>query len=180
MPRTAPVPPTETPGLYNTSALFNAQVRDLNKFALAPPIFSAYQAPNQSIPNNAFTSATLDTERVDSDAGHSTVTNTSRYTFQVAGWYLAYGVAAFTVAGAGARGVKFLTNGTTAVPASEQIILPGSIATSTVGTFVPVQANVGDYLELQVFQNSGGVLSTNANLTGWDWATSMSLFFISN
>lgn len=180
MPRTVPVMPTESPGLYITSALWGASVKGLGDFITAPPVFSAYQATTQAIPHNAFTSATLDTERTDPDGGHSTVTNTSRYTFQVAGWYLALGVAAFAAtSNVGSRAAKFLTNGTTAVPASEQLALPTTTTASTVPVFALVQAAVNDYIELQIYQNSGSGLNTSVNLTGWDWATSMTLLWVS-
>jgi hypothetical protein len=163
-PRTVPVMPTESPGLYITSALYNASVKGLGDFLTAPPVFSA----------------TLDTERTDPDGGHSTVTNTSRYTFQVAGWYLALGVAAFAnTSTAGSRAAKLLMNGTTAVPSSEQLTLPTTTTASTVPTFALVQANVNDYIELQIYQNSGGSLNTAVNLTGWDWSTSMTLLWVS-
>jgi hypothetical protein len=179
-PRTVPVMPTESPGLYITSALYNASVKGLGDFLTAPPVFSAYQGTTQAIGNNSFTSATLDTERTDPDGGHSTVTNTSRYTFQVAGWYLALGVAAFAnTSTAGSRAAKLLMNGTTAVPSSEQLTLPTTTTASTVPTFALVQANVNDYIELQIYQNSGGSLNTAVNLTGWDWSTSMTLLWVS-
>lgn len=177
MPRTTPAPITEAPGNFNTSALFNAQVTALNQYLLAPPVFFGYQTSSQAVTSGSFVAATLDTERVDSDGGHSTVTNTSRYTFQVAGWYLAFGVATWTVSSTGTRATKFLLNGSTSIISSEQLHLPANVASSSASSWAFVQASVGDYIEMHIYQNSGGALSTN---TGADWCTSMGLFWISN
>ena len=179
MTRTAPVMPTEAPGNYDTAALFNATIKALGDWVLGPPVFSGYQASAQSIANNLFTPATLDTELIDTDFGHSTVTNTSRYTFQVAGLYVAWGMAAFATNATGTRASKFITNGTTPIIGSETLYLPATTASPTAPTTAFIQAAVGDYVELNIFQNSGGALSTNSNGT-FDWVTNMRLFWISN
>jgi hypothetical protein len=68
--RIVPVPVTEAPGNYNTAALFNAQVRDLNNFVLSVPVFYGYATTVQSIPGgNAMTALNLDTEVLDADGG---------------------------------------------------------------------------------------------------------------
>lgn len=178
MPRTVPSIPTEVPGNFDTAALYNATTGALGSFLTAPPVFNAYQASAQSIANNTFTPATLDTEILDSEGGHSTVTNTSRYVFQVAGLYLCFGMAAFATNATGTRASKFIVNGSTATIGAESLYLPATTASSTAPTIAFIQANVNDYVELNIFQNSGGALSTNSNGT-FDWVTCMRVLWVS-
>src|SRR5690348_12981216 len=107
MARTVPVSVQEAPGNFNTAALFNAQVKALNDFLTAPPVFSGYATTAQSIPNaNAMTALNFDTEVLDSDGGHSTVTNTSRYTATVPGTYLVFGFVGWANTSGGDRRIQ--------------------------------------------------------------------------
>jgi hypothetical protein len=156
--------PTEAPGNYDTAALFNATMKALGDFTTGKPIFSAYATVSQSIPNNAFTALSLDTEVFDSDAGHSTVTNTSRYTCQVAGIYLMTGAVIYPITGTGTRGAAVGLNGsTTGIIGSEQLIAPApGFATTVAPTPTYARLVVGDFVSLLGFQNSGGPLSTSS------------------
>lgn len=165
MPRTVPVMPTESPGLYNTGALFNATMKALGDFLTGKPIFSAYQITAQSIPSGAFTALSLDTEVFDSDSGHSTVTNTSRYTCQVAGIYYLTGEVVLPALGTGTRGANFALNGATAtgITGSEQLIAPSpAFATTISPTPSYIRLAVGDYVQICGYQNSGGAISTTS------------------
>lgn len=164
MGRAVPSPPTEAPGNFNTAALFNAQVRDLNNFALAPPVFSGIATVTQSIPgSNAMTSLTLDTELLDSDGGHSTVTNTSRYTPTVAGTYLVIGTVGWAASATGDRRLQIGLNGAGVVGSGvgqdpSQSVLVGMTAVTL------VTANgTTDYIEVMAAHTAAASLSTNAS-----------------
>lgn len=175
-----PTPYNWSVGDIASASLMNAQVYNGLTFLLNPPLFFGYQATSQLVPNNAFTAALLDSETVDTEGGHSTTTNTSRYTFQRAGRYRYWGTAAFGSSSTGFRGVKINLNGSTAVIGSEQLGLPISTFTDTVlttGVLGPV--SVGDYAELLIYQNTGNNFGTNANAS-FDYVTSMGLQWISN
>lgn len=174
--RTVPSPPTEAPGNFNTAALFNAQVRDLNNFALAVPVFSGYQASSQAISNSTWTSITIDTERLDSDGGHSTVTNTSRYTATVPGLYLVFGTVAWAASGTGYRRTAVALNGSRPQGSAAgfdqaQVVQAGTFAMALI-----TMNGVGDYVELQGQQNSGGALSTAASS---DFSASFGVVWVS-
>ena len=114
----------------------------------------------QSVNNATWTSLTFTSEGIDSASGHSTTTNTSRYTAVTAGWFEFSGVVAFVFNATGARGGRFAKNGT----AIGQPIILDAVGV-TYATCVPVptrkiQLAVGDYVELQGFQSSGGALNT--------------------
>lgn len=175
MARTVPSPPTEAPGNFNTSALFNAQVRDLNLFTLAVPVFRGYQASAQSAANATWISVAIDTETLDSDGGHSTVTNNSRYTPTVAGTYLVLGTAAFAGSATTQRAARIGSNGTTIIGAA---VAGGSGASWWCATAVDLVVCNGttDYIELQARQDSGGTLST---YTGTDFNSALRVFWVS-
>ncbi|MCY0917064.1 hypothetical protein OS965_02585 [Streptomyces sp. H27-G5] len=175
MPRTVPVPATEAPGLYNTAALFNAQVRDLNSFALGVPVFRGYQSSAQSCATGTWVSIAIDTETLDSDGGHSTVTNNSRYTPTVAGTYLAIGTVAFAASGSSQRATRLTMNGSPSVGAAEASAAGGSW---WCGSGIELFACNGttDYIELQGRQDSGGTIST---YVGTEFNCALKIFWIS-
>ncbi len=156
---TTPSQRTWVTGEVVTAAELNSNVRDSVNFIIAPPLFVGYQTSAQSITTATWTSLLMDTEVIDRDGGHSTVTNTSRYTAQTAGYYRCSGL--FSIAGntTGRRGTRWAVNGT--VITSTDVLLPSASATSGFPTYTrEVFLNVGDYVELQVFQDSGGSLNT--------------------
>lgn len=178
MSRTVPVMASESPGNFLTGALWNANVKALGDYVTGKPLFIAYQASAQSLTSGSFFSATLDTELLDVDGGHSTVTNTSRYIFQVAGRYRVTGSVCFASSSAGFRGAKFLMNGGTAVIGSEQLVTPVTGFQTTCATSATVTVSVNDYIELQAFQNSGGSLSTSSNAS-FEYVTCLQIEWIS-
>lgn len=179
MARTVPVIASQSPGNFLTGALWNASVKALGDYLTGKPMFFGYQVTGQSVANATFVSATIDTEVIDTEGGHSTTSNTSRYVFQVPGWYRLDGVGVFATNSTGIRGTKFLKNGGTTVIGSENVIPATSNFLSITPTTGWVQAAVGDYVELQVYQSSGGALSTSSN-TGQDYITCMRVEWISN
>jgi hypothetical protein len=84
---TLPSPRTWTASEQVTAAKLNTDLRDNFNFYKAPPLARLRKSGNQSIPAGAITAVTWDQEILDRDAGHSTTTNTSRYTAQTAGYY---------------------------------------------------------------------------------------------
>lgn len=169
---------TVSPGDFITSAVWNANVKALGDFLLSPPIFFAYQATAQTVPNAAFTPVPLDTEVFDTEGGHSTTTNTSRYTFQVAGTYRVDGLCSFASNATGFRGAKLNLNGSTAVIGSEQLSAAVGSFGTTATTSAYVAVNVGDYVEMSAYQSSGAglLLASNASM---DYVTSMRALWVS-
>jgi len=105
---------------------------------------------------------TFNSERVDVGGCHSTVSNTSRLTVPAGegGWY-AFG-GGVTIA-ANATGVRILwvrLNGTTSLVKHNQDGLGGNEVNLAVSSRYQLAA--ADYIELMVYQNSGGNLNVNA------------------
>ncbi|MCX5239840.1 hypothetical protein OG824_32025 [Streptomyces prunicolor] len=167
MTRTVPVSASEAPGNYLTGALWAAQVKATMDFLMGSgtngvPRFKGYASSAQSLATGtADIPLTLDTEDYDSDNGHSTSTNTSRYTIQVAGTYLLLGTAAIATSATGNRKLGINVNGANARGGVVQA--PGFASNSWCGGVSTSQAlSVGDYVELVAWQNSGGALNTSA------------------
>lgn len=160
--RTAPAMPTEVPGNFNTAALFAATTGAVGNWQINPPRFKGYSATGQAFTSGTtFISVTLDSEYVDSDGGHSTVTNTSRYVCQVAGWYWCSGTMNFPTNPTGNRSLQLAVNGTT-YPGTT-VLLPAPSGNAWIGVAGGlVQLALNDYLELQAWQNSGSSITTNA------------------
>jgi hypothetical protein len=152
--------PTEVPGNYNTAALFAAATKAVGDWQINVPRFKGYSGTGQAIgTGTTFVSVTLDSEYLDTEGGHSTVTNTSRYTCQVAGWYWTWGTMNFPTSATGNRSLQLAVNGT-GYPGST-VLLAAPSGNSWIGvTGGLVQLAVNDYLELQAWQTSGGSLTT--------------------
>ncbi|MCI3277661.1 hypothetical protein [Streptomyces cylindrosporus] len=172
MPRTVPSIAAEVPGNFVTSALWTAQVGAIMQWLVGSgsnglPMFFGYQATSQSVASGTTGAAiTIDTEVIDTDGGHSTVTNTSRYTCQVAGYYLLWGSTAWAINATEERITYYQKNGTT-IPGGSSVQIQSvssGHATVVVGTLMIVPLAVGDYVEVWGSQVSGGALSTQADV----------------
>ena len=84
---TIPNPRTWSPSEVLTAPRMNAELRDALAFLLDPPRCHAYDASSLALPNATTTLITFDSEIYDTDAMHSTSSNTSRVTFTTAGLY---------------------------------------------------------------------------------------------
>lgn len=159
-----PVPRTFVVGETGVAAYLNA-VRDALTFLLNPPMLVAYQGTVQSLPNGAFTAASLDQTLTDTYGSHSNTTNNSRMTAQVAGWYQTDGGISISANGTGNRDGQWAKNGSAiTTPGSGLVETPSASFSTTQGMpGLQVFLNTGDYLELWEFQNSGGALNTNTS-----------------
>lgn len=143
-----------------TSSEANAYIRDPIAYMLARPIAKLRQTVAQSLTSGAFTPITFTTEDVDSAGAHDTVTNTSRYTAVYAGWYLVSYTVGFAVSATGRR-IAYLTVNGTAVGGTGVAL--GAFATfaTVITASSMVFLNVGDYVEVNGYQDSGGPLNTS-------------------
>lgn len=160
-----PVLPAAAPGVYSSSSL--AQLLSVVAFKMKPPMARLRQATIQAITTATYTGVACDAEDYDSDVdsigAHDNVTNNSRYTCRYPGWYLISGGISWASNATGRRGSRYAVNGS-AYNASGVLIN----ASAAVGLTYPTDANlvyltVGDFVELQAFQDSGGSLNTVAS-----------------
>lgn len=168
MPLPVPTWAQVVPGQYDTSALFNT-VSNGGLFLTNQPLFKGNQGAVQSIPNAAITALAIDSATIDTYGGHSNVTNSSRYTAQLAGWYLVGAEYAAAANATGLRLVRISKNGAYASPSQTVVATAGTGLDTNIQTVTIVQLAVGDYVEATVYQTSGGALNSTPGDTGL-WA----------
>lgn len=120
----------------------------------------AYHSIAQSVADVTLTALALDSERRDTDTIHDTVTNNTRLTCKTAGQYAIAGGVRFASNATGFRQVSLRLNGT--VYLATQAFPAVSGAVTQVGVATLEDLVVGDYLELVVYQSSGGALNVEA------------------
>jgi hypothetical protein len=164
-----PTPYTAVTGNFLTGSLWNAQVRDAVSFLIDPPRFSGMCTTAPTLTSGtSYGSITLDTEQYDTEGGHSTTSNTSRYVAAYAGLYQVVYSASFAGNATGFRSARITVNGSSITAPGAVVEIPASgsgnslVICSTTYTYL----GVGDYAEIQVWQNSGGNLNLNSTNTG--------------
>jgi len=120
-----------------------------------------YNNANISVADSTTTDLTFNSERFDTDAYHSTGTNTERLTAPVAGKYLITGNVRFAANATGFRQAVLILNGSTTIAATRQLAAGASVQNIMVVTTV-FELAAGDYVTLRVFQSSGGNLNVEA------------------
>lgn len=119
-----------------------------------------YHSVAQILPNASTTKLAFDSERWDSEAIHDPITNNSRLTCKTMGKYLIIANISIESNGVGRRSVQIKLNDTTYIAAEEwdtnQIF-------ATRGCILTIhELAVNDFLEVAVYQNSGGNLNAEA------------------
>lgn len=118
-----------------------------------------YNNANITISTASDTALTFNSERYDADTIHDTGSNTSRLTCKTAGKYIIVGHVEFASNATGARQVFIRLNGTTDI-GRQAYLSPGSATRFCITTIYDLALN--DYIELVVWQNSGGNLDVVA------------------
>lgn len=159
------VPSTHTVSVGDkvTAADENTYVRDATTFFLSQPRVAVTHSTTQSIPTGTFTAHLFDTETFDTDTtgDHSTSSATSKFTVITGGTYLLSGAVAFAGNATGRRGGAFYKNG--AILTGSEWLVPAGVASSLIipSMAFMVQLVAGDYVEMWVYQDSGGALNAN-------------------
>lgn len=142
---------------------------DLEQYVMrqnGKPVGFFTKSASQSINNATSTAVTWDQETFDTDAAHSTSSNTSRYTVATAGKYRCYMNIEWGGNTSGVRDVSIRVNGVATELIQNHITgMPASNASQYLAGIVPQSLIVGDYMEVYVQQTSGGALSVT-NTTG--------------
>lgn len=127
-----------------------------------PPMCKATGSADQTIPNAAFEVVTWNMEEYDSDVMHSTSSNTERITFNTAGRYRVSAGVSFPAHNTGLRGARlYRYDGATPILLAEELraATQGDDTSFTLTATLEVdEADVGDWLKLEVYQSSGGNL----------------------
>lgn len=162
MTRTVPTAVLQNPGNLVTAALWNSGPKAQGDFYLSPPMFRGRQSAAQTFATGTWTAITLDVTDVDTDSGHSNVTNNSRYTAQVAGWYWCLGFASWTNSANAQADVYcgLASNGSLLLGTAQALQKQANDFTSLSSASM-VYLKVGDYVEVWGRQDTG------ANYSAW-------------
>lgn len=164
---TVPVPRTWTVGELLTAAKLNTDARDAINFLLAPPLAVLTKNAGQSITSGSYGALLWQTESVDRDGGHSTVTNTNRYTAQTAGYYAMTTYAEWSLENTtGFRRIAYRVNGSTV---THQATQPPSVSNCQANLSGLLFLSVNDYVEVMADQSSGVTMTVPATAR-WDVA----------
>lgn len=117
------------------------------------------KAGNLNVPNNAVTAIPFDQTTSQNGGLHSDATSNTRFTIQRAGIYTISGHVSWPATNAGVRKIRIRLGGTVDI-ASTLDISPAAAApdidqTVSTGYFL----NIGDYIEITLYQNSGGAIN---------------------
>lgn len=116
-----------------------------------------YNSASISIPNNTWTVLPFNSQRRDTDTIHDPVTNNSYLTCKTAGVYVIIGQASFTASAVGERHWQIRLNGITGIGYADTDAMAAGAPFFNPTTIYDLALN--DYVELMVFQNSGGPLN---------------------
>jgi hypothetical protein len=121
---------------------------------------SPYNTDTSVIPNNTWTSISMNAEYFDTDGFHSTTTNTSRITIPtgLGGKYAITCNVLMDPNANGYRQLRVINQAGTPIFQTGEISGIASRYLSQNGAFI-ISLSAGDWLELQVFQTTGGNLA---------------------
>jgi hypothetical protein len=128
-----------------------------------------YKSTFQTISNATWTAVTFDSEAWDTNSFHSTSTNTSRITIPagLAGKY-EFNLRGFFVPSAiGIRYISIYLNGVSV----RLNYFPASANDFAIGLNTKINLVAGDYLEMYVYQSSGGNLNFYSSATEGEFST---------
>lgn len=146
-------PPNFAAGQIVTEVQLDTLSDDITFLYSGQPSARAYNSANISIADNTTTALTFNSERWDNGTIHSTSVNTGRMTIATAGLYLITGHVRWAAGTGGNHGVSIRLNGTTVI-AAQQFLLGTADSDLSIATVYSLAA--ADYVELLVYQNSGG------------------------
>lgn len=172
---TVPVIPTFTTNENLLSSDMNKIAAALQFLLYNKPLCKAHSTIIQTLTSQVTTVINLDTTDVDTDGGRNGVgSNTDRYVARTRGWYMVAATVGYAAPAAGSRFAIIMVNGV------EQNGYSSAYTTGAVNAGINVSGlvrlNVGDYLQIAGFQDSGGSINTAVSPTYQ--AASLSVQFV--
>jgi hypothetical protein len=153
----------------NAPASWGDAVRDGLNYLANPPACLAYRVAAFTILNGTFTAVPLDAEAFDTDAMHSTTVNPSRLTINTAGLYQVNAWGSYGGGPNPTAGERYTTiwrNGGLPTPGIHDRRSANTTAGGEVLTISALmKLNVGDYLELALYQTTGGTGNAGGGLS---------------
>lgn len=156
----------------------DTNLKRIDDVATGSPIARLRQESTQIISDSTWTSISFDAEDFDSHGAHDTSTNNTRYICPVAGYYLFNGGTWLAANAAGVRFNRWAKNGTAIDNGGNEFpVTPAGALWGAPAKGIIIPLNVSDYVQLQVWQNSGGNLNT-ATAVGGETGSDMSVTYL--
>lgn len=157
------VPPaTVVTGTPIASTWGNA-VKAAADYLANPPACRAQRTTSQAIANITPTAVAFDSESFDTDSMHSTVTNTSRLTFNTAGLYIITASVMWESNATGTRDVWLQISGSTRISEAAQQANAADLTSHALSAIY--KATAAQYVELIAYQSSGASRNVIASIT---------------
>lgn len=157
-----------------TAAELNTLGQGINLLLTGRPLCKAHQATAQALTTGTSTAITFDTTDIDTDGGRTgTGSATDRYVARTQGWYFVAATVSYVQATAGDRFAILAVNGVNQNGFGGSAPAPGANTGITLAGLVHM--NVGDYLQVLGYQDTGAALNTAISPTYQ--ASSLSLSF---
>lgn len=124
----------------------------------------AYRSTAQSVSSATWTAVSFDAESYDTDGYHDPATNPTRLTVPAgrAGTYAVAASVLFAASAAGTKaGIRLVLNGVTVLSTQEEP-KPAVAATQAVAVADLLSLAVGDWVEVEAYQDTGAALDTSA------------------
>jgi hypothetical protein len=128
-------------------------------YRILQPSCRVYNDASISVNDSASTALTFNTERWDNNNIHSLSTNTDRLTCRKSGKYQICGNVAFAANATGIRQLHIKLNGSTILALSQKDAVAGGVLGTVIALSTQYVLDSGDYVQLLVYQNSGGALN---------------------
>ena len=159
MPSLPTVPTVPAANSAGTSAWAD-NVANWIAFIANPPVFLGTVTTTFTVTTaGSGVTIPIDTEEIDTAAGHSTVTNNTRYTAQYPGRYLCIVSAVFPSTAGGRRGAWLILNGTTTYTDAGNTLAPATGVARAQSSRMVFMNGTTDYVEGIAFQDSGGSIA---------------------
>lgn len=112
----------------------------------------------QAMADGTWTTVTFNQEENDTNALHNPAVNPGRLTAAIAGTYLVSGIVEVAASAINNRGIRIFKNGTYEM--GKQLMAAAGSGNHALSVSALVLLGAGDYVELQIFQNSGAARNT--------------------
>lgn len=170
----APVPPLPGSGVWllsNGKDMIAVGMTAAAGRSISP---RAYRTTDQTLTTGADTVVTFEADEAD-ELAHWTSSAATRMTAIVPGRYLPVAAVRFASNGTGFRAAWITRNGSSTIGRAQHIATAAGAPTWFDLAAQPVTLAVGDYLELNVSQNSGGNLALSP---AGNWSVALSMTYL--
>lgn len=150
---------TDLDNIFANDTTFEQQINDLDVLKIGNnPSCRVYNSVEQSFADNTSTNAVFNSKHFDNNEIFDTAVDGTKLICKTAGVYLIFGQMVFVVNSVGNRSMSILINGT--APIIESMIAANQITVTNLFAVSVWNLNVGDFVQLNVKQTSGGALSS--------------------